>query len=42
VQVVVSMSPDDQRELWDLALDEDTSVEALVKEAIQDFLDSYR
>ncbi len=42
VQIVVSMSPEAQRELRDLALDEDTTVEALVEEAIQDFLDGYR
>jgi hypothetical protein len=39
VQVIVNMSPADQEELSELALDEDTTVQALVEEAIQDFLD---
>ena len=39
VQITVSMTPEEQEELQELALDEDSSVQALVEEAIQDFLD---
>ena len=41
MQIIVSMTPEEQQELEELALDEDTTVQALVEEAIQDFLDSY-
>jgi hypothetical protein len=41
VQITVSMTPEEQEALQQLARDEDTTVEALVEEAIQDFLDSY-
>ena len=41
MQVVVSLSPADQEALQELALDEDTTVQALVEEAIQDYLDRY-
>ena len=39
VQVTIALSPEDEAELRRLALDEDTSVQALVEEAIQDYLD---
>ena len=39
MQVVVSLSPADQQDLEELARDEDTTVQALVEEAIQDYLD---
>ena len=42
VQITVSMTPEEQEELEELALDEDTTVQALVQEAIQDFLDRNR
>ena len=41
VQITVNMTPEEQQELEELALDEDTTVQALVEEAIQDFLDRY-
>ena len=41
MQVDVNLSPADQEALRELALDEDTTVQALVEEAIQDFLDRY-
>jgi hypothetical protein len=41
MQVVVSLGAADQAELRELASEEDTTVEALVEEAIQDLLDSY-
>jgi hypothetical protein len=40
VQILVSMDAEEREELRELALEEDTTVEALVEEAIQDFLDS--
>ena len=42
MQIIVSMTPEEQQELEELALDEDTTVQALVEEAIQDFLDRTR
>ena len=39
MQMMVRMSPEDRQDLEDLASDEDTTVEALVEEAIQEFLD---
>jgi hypothetical protein len=39
MQVVVSMSPEDREDLEALASEEETTLEALVEEAIQDFLD---
>ena len=41
VQITVSMTPEEQEALQELAREEDTTVQALVEEAIQDFLDSY-
>ena len=41
MQVVVSLSAAEQEALQELALDEDTTVQALVEEAIQHFLDRY-
>ena len=41
VQITVSMTPEEQKALQELALDEDTTVQALVEEAIQEFLDRY-
>ena len=38
MQIIVSMTPEEQQELEELALDEDTTVQALVEEAIQEFL----
>ena len=39
MQMMVRMSHEDHQDLEDLASDEDTTVEALVEEAIQEFLD---
>ena len=41
VQITVSMTPEEQEALQELALDEDTTVQALVEEAIKEFLDRY-
>jgi hypothetical protein len=40
MQILVSMNAEEGEELRELALEEDTNVQALVEEAIQDFLDS--
>ena len=42
VQVVVSLSAAEQEDLRELALEEETSVQALVEAAIQDLLDGAR
>src|SRR5688572_16524416 len=39
MQVVVSLSPADQQDLQELARDQATTVQALVEQAIQDYLD---
>jgi predicted HicB family RNase H-like nuclease len=41
-QMTVRMSPEARQELEDLAADEDSTVEALVAQAIQEFLDRNR
>ena len=41
VQITVSMTPEEQEALQELARDEDTTVQALIEEAIQEFLDRY-
>jgi hypothetical protein len=41
VQITVSMTPEEQEALLELARDEDTTVQALIEEAIQEFLDRY-
>jgi len=40
VEIVVSMTSQEQKELQELARDENTTVRALVREAIQNYLDS--
>ena len=42
MQMMVRMSHEDRQDLEDLASDEDTTVEALVEQAIQEFLDRNR
>ena len=42
MQMMVRMSPEDRQNLEELASDEDTTVEALVEEAIREFLDRNR
>ena len=42
MQMMVRMNPEDRQDLEDLASDEDTTVEVLVEEAIQEYLDRNR
>ena len=41
-QILVDVSPEDRQELEDLAFDEDSTVEALVAQAVREFLDRNR